>query len=211
MDRVLAGELTDMARRDTELRGRLAASGALFDGYHADMRALHEANAARLMRIVDAHGWPDEAAVGAEAAEAAWLIAQHAISRPETMRRCAALLADVVARGGAPGWQLAMLTDRIRTLEGRRQIYGTNFDWDAQGVLSPLPIEDEAGVDARRAALGLNTLAQRTAEMRARAAVECETPPADPAARRAEAERWAAETGWRQSPASNAAARTPGA
>lgn len=205
MNKTIARELLDMARRDAEMRAELVRRGALFDGYHPDMRALHEANAARLMAILDKTGWPDETAVGAEAAQAAWLIAQHAISLPDTMRRCAALLADAVTRGGAPGWRLVMLTDRIRVLEGRGQVYGAQFDWNEAGELAPLPIEDPAGVDARRAALGLNTLAERAAELRARAVAEGETPPVDPAARRAAAERWAEEAGWRQAPQREAA------
>jgi hypothetical protein len=198
MDETIARELTAMARRDLEMRARLARSGALFDGYHRDMQALHEANAARLLAIAEQAGWPVAAKVGEEAAQAAWLIAQHAISRPDAMRRFATLLEEAVARGAAPGWQLAMLTDRIRVLENRPQLYGTQFDWNEAGEMAPNPIEDEAGVDARRAELGLNTLAERAAELRARAAEEGEAPPEDMAARRAEAERWAEATGWRK-------------
>ena len=197
MDAALADELLERARRDTETRARLAETGALFDGYHDAMRAVHEANADWLLAIVQQVGWPAVDAVGDAAAEAAWLIAQHAISKPHAMRRFAALLENAVARGVAPGWQLATLTDRIRTLEGRPQRYGTQFDWDESGELSPLPVEDAANVDTRRAALGLNTLAERTAQMRARAEAEGETPPVDLAARKAEADRWALAIGWR--------------
>jgi hypothetical protein len=59
-----------------------------------------------------------------------------------------------------------MLTDRIRVLEGRAQLYGTQFDWDQNGVMSPLPIEDEPGVDQRRAQLGLEPLAQAISHRR---------------------------------------------
>jgi hypothetical protein len=66
---------------------------------------------------------------------------QHAISLPQFQRQCLALLQAAVTRGEAPAWQVAMLTDRIRILEGRQQLYGTQFDWDANGQMSPLPIE----------------------------------------------------------------------
>ncbi len=68
---------------------------------------------------------------------AVWLIVQHAIGLPSFQRRCLALLEAAVARGEAPAWQVAMLTDRIRSLEGRPQSYGTQFDWDSNGELSP--------------------------------------------------------------------------
>jgi hypothetical protein len=162
------------------------------------MREVHERNADRLADVIETLGWPTTALVGEKAAEAAWLIAQHAIGRPEFFRRCAALVEAAVARGEAPGWQAAMMIDRIRVFEGRPQIYGTQFDWDEAGAMSPLPIEDAAGVDERRRAVGFGTLEERTAEMRRRVEVEGDRPPSDREARRAERERWAVETGWRR-------------
>lgn len=40
---------------------------------------------------------------------------------------------------------VAMLEGRIRCNEGKRQRYGTQFDWDKDGLLSPHPIDDETG------------------------------------------------------------------
>jgi hypothetical protein len=87
-----------------------------------------------------------------------------------------------------------MLDDRIRVFEGRPQRYGTQFDWDDAGRLTPLPIEDEAEVDARRARMGLDPLSEATARHRASG----ERPPADPAARRAAQDAWYREVGWRR-------------
>lgn len=179
------------------MRGRLAASGELFGGYHPEMEAVHLANADRLARVLDAHGWPGAARFGEEAAAAAWLIAQHAIGLPALQRRCLAALELAAANGGVSAVHAAFLGDRIRVLEGRPQRYGTQFDWSADGRLSPSPIEDAAGVDARRAAVGLGPLAARTAELRARAAAEGDRVPADPAARAAEQDAWARRVGWR--------------
>lgn len=99
-----------------------------------------------------------------------------------------------------PAAHAAFLEDRIAVLEGRPQRFGTQFDWDARGELSPQPIDDPAGVDARRATVGLEPLAVRTAELRARAAAEGDRAPADPAARAAEAKAWARRAGWRDPP-----------
>ncbi|MDO9487919.1 MAG: hypothetical protein Q7J32_06050, partial [Sphingomonadaceae bacterium] len=147
--------------------------------------------AAELAALLDAGGWPSREQVGGDAADAAWLVAQHAIGLPDFQRRCLALIADAA---DAPRWQAAMLEDRIRSFEGRPQLYGTAFDWDAEGEMSPQPIEDPAGVDARRAAVGLPALAETTA--RHRAAMADAPRPADLATREREAEAWRRQVGW---------------
>ncbi len=86
-----------------------------------------------------------------------------------------------------------MLEDRIRILEGGKQRYGTAFDWDDNGAMSPQPIEDPDGVDARRAAVGLPPLAETTARHRAG---DSPRPP-DLAQRRRDYEAWLKKVGWR--------------
>jgi hypothetical protein len=51
---------------------------------------------------------------------------------------------------------------------GHPQLYGTQFHASDQGVLEPFPIEDQDQVDTRRAEVGLDTLAEYTATIRAR-------------------------------------------
>src|SRR5437870_12291511 len=75
------------------------------------------------------------------------------------MRRGLTLLQGGASKGEVSPLNVAMLEDRIRTFEGRPQRYGTQFDWDEHGRLSPLPLEDPAGVDARRRATGPGPLA----------------------------------------------------
>jgi hypothetical protein len=159
-------ELLAMAAEDLRVREELATDGSLFHRYHPRMQAVHDANAARLAAIMDRHGWPGEPQVGADGAEAAWLIAQHAIGQPAVQRAALTALREATERGDAPPLQAAMLEDRIRAFEGRPQRYGTQFDWDADGELSPLPIEDPDGVDDRRRMLGLAPLGHELAERR---------------------------------------------
>ncbi len=75
---------------------------------------------------------------------------QHAIANPALQRQCLKLIEEAVERGEAPAWQVAYLTDRIRVLEGSPQIYGTSFDWDEAGEMSPCEIEDREIVDGLR-------------------------------------------------------------
>ena len=75
-----------MAAEDLRVREELARDGGLFDGYHPRMQEIHERNAKRLLAILNLHGWPGRDLVGESAAEAAWLVVQHAIGRSEERR-----------------------------------------------------------------------------------------------------------------------------
>jgi hypothetical protein len=88
--------------------------------------------------------------------------------------------------------------DRIRFFEGRPQLYGTQFDWNENGEMNPWPIEDAEHVDERRAAAGLNTIAERTQQIREQAAREGDTAPEDRAEHNRKSEAWLREVGWRK-------------
>jgi hypothetical protein len=195
MDASLRHTLLGLAERDLAVRSRLAADGTLLEGYHPEMRAVHERNAAALEAILSEQGWPTRNLVGDDGANATWLIAQHAIGLPDFQRCCLVALRSAATAGQVPAWQPAMLLDRIRTFEGKPQVYGTQFDWDEEGGMSPLPIEDREGVDERRASVGLSPLTTAIEEQRRRTIEE--RPPADPKKRAREMANWAREVGWR--------------
>ena len=186
-----------MAAEDLAVRAELARSGALFDGYHPRMREVHERNAGRLGAILEAHGWPGRSLVGDGASAAAWLVLQHAIGNPSLQRRGLALM-SAAATGDVSPIHVAMLEDRIRSNEGKGQRYGTQLDWDAEGRLSPLPIEDEPNIDQRRAEIGLSPLAEDVRQKRQLALERGEKPPQDWHARQAEMREWLRSTGWRE-------------
>ena len=195
-DRHLEERLVRLLAHDAATRSELAAGGELFDGYHPLMEAVHRSNARALETMLDEGGWPGRDRAGEQGAEAAFRIAQHAISLPGFQRRCLDLLRQAVAEDRAPAWQAAMLEDRIRFNERRPQRFGTVFDWDAAGRLSPWTLADPDGVERRRAAAGLGTLAEATADLRRRAESEGDRPPADHEARQDEIEAWARRVGW---------------
>jgi hypothetical protein len=160
MDCRIADELIAMAAHDRKVCDELAASGALYEGYDPRMAAVHEKNALRLREIMAQIGWPTERVVGKRAAEAAWLIAQHAIAHPQFQRSCLEFLAMAAREQLVPAWQPAMLEDRIRVFEGRPQLYGTQLEPDEHGNMRPHTIEDPKGVDERRRAVSLEPLAE---------------------------------------------------
>src|SRR5687768_14688341 len=108
MDELLRAELVKRIGHDDAVRERLARDGSVFEGYNAQMEAVHRDNARWLGAIVDARGWPGRATVGDEGASAAMRILQHAIGEPALMRRMLPLVQDVDPA------DVARLEDRIR-------------------------------------------------------------------------------------------------
>jgi hypothetical protein len=113
------------------------------------------------------------------------------------MRRGLGLLRAAERRGKVDPLDVALLEDRILMLEGKPLQYGTQLEWDDNGVLNPLPIADPADVDVRRGAVGLDPLGEHIERIRAEAQTYGEVAPADRAARKAAVEEWARLVGWR--------------
>jgi hypothetical protein len=103
--------------------------------------------------------------VGKEGADAAWLILQHSISRPDFIKKCFPLFERAVHEGEASIKHLSCLTDGIRFFSREPQVYGNYFDWDEHGRFGPWIIEDAEHVNERRKKVGLNTLEERIKEM----------------------------------------------
>lgn len=119
--------------------------------------AIDAANMKRLAEIIEAYGWPGVRFAG-RASSTAFLVLQHADH--DSQRRYLPLLRDAVKRNDSLGSQLAMLEDRVRIADGKPQLYGTQLSAIAGGALYFDPIEDEAHVDDRRGAVGLQPLAE---------------------------------------------------
>jgi tetratricopeptide (TPR) repeat protein len=114
-------------------------------------------NQAELEALIAAKGWPRVAAVGAEAAMAAYLVAMH--SRDGFQKK---VLADVKAACEAHelAWErYALIYDRALFNEGKPQRYGTHTRYDeGTGRTELYPLEDESRVAAWRKELGLPPL-----------------------------------------------------
>jgi hypothetical protein len=168
LDPDLAAELQAMALEEQRARADLVRRGVLDQ---ADpLRAMHLRHANRLREVLDGGGWPGLARVGAEGAEAAWLVAQQSAQVDLPLaQRSVELLAAAVRSGDAPARHLALLTDAVRWQGGRPQIYGSVHVVDPRSqTVVPWPIEDPDGVDGRRAAVGLPELAGHTRSLQER-------------------------------------------
>lgn len=109
---------------------------------------------ARWSKTHDSFGWPDLRFAGV-GSQAAFLVLLHADA--SIQRKYLPMLRDAVKRHDALGDHLALLEDRVRVVDGRSQLYGTQLSG------TPLhfePIEDPAHVDERRSSIGLEPLAE---------------------------------------------------
>ncbi len=192
----IAEIIIGLKNADLKLRDKLILSGQLSKGYNKEMANLHNQNAQKLNEIIDTIGYPTIDKVGKEASEATWLIIQHSIGQPDFMKKCVKLLENEVNEYKADPRNLAYLKDRIAVFEGKPQLYGTQFDWDENGELSPNLIEDLIKVNQRRKSIGLNTIEEQTEYIRKQAKIENQSSPTDFEKRKKEIEKWKKSVGW---------------
>jgi uncharacterized protein DUF6624 len=152
----LAAELLQLSAADQAMRNHAMQTGE----WDATMDARHTT---RLKEIVARHGWPTVGLVGAEAANAAWLLAQHADHDPDFQSYCLTLMKQLPRDEVSPS-NLAYLEDRVRVNTGRPQRYGTQFHGGG-ATYEPWPIEEPEGLDERRRSVGLGPFAQYQAQM----------------------------------------------
>lgn len=133
------------------------AERAEFVKLAAKMKAVDADNTKWLQEVVERHGWPGRTLVGKDGAKAAWLLAQHADADPEFQRLCLDRMAEL-PKGEVSPANVAYLTDRVLLAEGKKQRYGTQFNF-VDGKPQVRPLEDEKNVDRRRAEVGLPPLA----------------------------------------------------
>lgn len=188
--------LDEMLDADSQKRRELVERGTLFNGYHPEMEEVHVINSKKLDQIINEFGFPTKSKVGEESATAAWTIVMHSISNPPFMKRILALLKSPHYRDEVEPKELAYLEDRVRVFEGKPQIFGTQFDWDENNLLSPYPIENLELVNELRQKLGLRPIEEQTEIMREQAQREGNRAPKNFLERAKEFEEWARKVGW---------------
>jgi hypothetical protein len=156
-DAALAAELVQMEEADQRVRD-LALAAPSDRVLMEQMKQVDARNEARLKEIVAAIGWPTVKRVGKQGAHAAWLLTQHG-----SAALLKASLPDMkaAAEAGDLDWSsVALSIDRSLMDEGKKQIYGSQFQQDASGAMQMYPVEDEAHLDERRAQVGLGPIAE---------------------------------------------------
>jgi hypothetical protein len=153
----LRRELVEMGRLDQEVREGFSPERVQDTAYMRRMSSVDSAHTARIREILATHGWPGVSRVGAEAANAAFLLVQHT---PDNALQAQALrMMQAAPPGDVPLPDLALLTDRVRVRQGLPQLYGSQFS-AVDGRWIADPIEDVARLDERRASMGLPPMAE---------------------------------------------------
>ena len=161
VDEELRAELLERAARDQAARLSMRPDHTMAE-WVTLVAPVDRDNTTRLREIIGRHGWPGCQLAGHDGAHAAWLLAQHA--PPDLQEECLPLLEDAVTRGDASPADLAYLGDRVLMHRGDPQLYGTQYRV-MDGVLELWAVRDPAGLDERRAALGLEPEAENRARL----------------------------------------------
>ncbi len=144
--------------------GRAAVMAAQLEIERQDIE-----NQKQLKAMLPPRGWFLRSEIGAEASAAAWLIVQHAINSDTAfVRETLGHMKEILPTGDIDKEGYAMLSDRVSVNDAVRQTYGTQMICDKHKWVL-YPVEDEAGVDARRKEMGINvTLADQLAQFATR-------------------------------------------
>jgi hypothetical protein len=125
-------------------------------------KVIKETDAANLIKvtaILDNYGWLGADQIGPKANGTLFLVIQH--SDLATQQKYLPMMRTAVRDGKANASALALLEDRVALGQGRPQIYGSQImrDQTHGGKYYVRPIADPDKVDERRAAVGLEPLA----------------------------------------------------
>jgi hypothetical protein len=127
------------------------------DGKHIDAGIDHE-NQVQVVSLIEKCGWPRKAEVGEQGMKAVFLVIQHASK--DLREKYFPLIKASAENGEISLRAVAMMEDRMLMENGKKQKYGTQLISYNNGPLKLHPIEDEANVNKRRAAMGMETIEQ---------------------------------------------------
>jgi hypothetical protein len=162
----LRDELEKMMEEDQKFRARVMAAEEKYGPNSKELADLWKEQTEidnrllkRVEEIIRQYGWPRKSLVGPEASLAAFLIIQHADY--EYQKKYFPLINDAKNQGEIDPRHVALLEDRILMREGKKQIYGSQLKRNEKtGKHEMWPVEDEENLDKRRAAIGLEPIAE---------------------------------------------------
>jgi len=114
-------------------------------------------NQAKVLPILEKHGWLPKSKVGEKAADAIFYVVQH--SNTKTIEKYLPQMEELAKQGEASATNAAKMRDRLLMWKGEKQLYGTqavDFIRDDRKV-AIWPIEDVENVNKRRQAAGFTT------------------------------------------------------
>ena len=156
----LRTELLAMRDRDQKARNDCPTDNteAQLKCYAQVGETIDKAHTQRLDEIVKRDGVPTAKMVGADGVRAFFLVLQHSPSL-ELKKKSAKGIKKAFEAKVLPAQDYAAFTDRLLANRGKRQVYGSNFDFK-DGKLVMSPVKDRRKLDARRKKLGLSPIAE---------------------------------------------------
>jgi hypothetical protein len=153
-------ELVAMEKADQEARTKCTSGpqSEQMNCFIAITKAIDEPHAKRLTEIFNSIGFPDTAKVGKEGLGAVMTLLQH-VPGDELRKKSLSGITRAFRNKEIPPMNYANFVDRLRLHQGKKQLYGSNFDFrDGKMVMSPT--EDPKDLARRRAEIGLPTLGE---------------------------------------------------
>lgn len=128
--------------------------------------SIDEDHTKELQTFVRANGWITQSAYGDVASHNAWILAQHADMNREFQRYVLELMDPLVDAGEVKSRNYAYLWDRVAVGTQTPQRFGTQGQCVGPGKWEPAEMEDPAGVDKRRAEVGLEPMEEYKAKFK---------------------------------------------
>ena len=155
----LQSELINMGVEDQSIRNEIGKAG--WDKAPKELmeklQKIDESNTVRLKSIIKEHSWLTKDLVGIEGVGAAFLVIQHSADVAFKEKMLPYLKKSYLNNEGVTGQQVALLTDRVLIGQGKKQIYGTQFDVvDSEIIFKP--IENMKAVDSLRMEMKMPSL-----------------------------------------------------
>jgi len=160
VDRAMRTSMLEATRDlDPETRAKVQTQAGLI------IDEQDRAHTERLKGIIAAHGWPKISETSERTAATAVTIANHS-GDIDFQRQVLSLLEPLAKAREARPEDYARLYDRIATIDGRPQRYGTQGTTCQGGKYAvPSDLEAPEGLDARRVTMGLQPIAEYLASL----------------------------------------------
>lgn len=165
LDRKLMAQLEQVLKDDQELRKQLPTLEKQY-GLKSEEVKKHwelidqkdDANLVIVSKILDEKGFPSQDVIGGYGSSALFLVIQHADQK--TREKYLPMLREAALKGDLPNSSFALLKDRTDLGQGKKQTYGSQIYTDPDTGISYVRwLEDPENVDARRASVGLEPIA----------------------------------------------------
>jgi hypothetical protein len=121
-------------------------------------KTIDEPNTKRITEIFDQIGFPNTAKVGKDGLQAYMILLQHATS-DDLRVKSSEPITEAFKNKEIPPLDYANFADRLRLHQGKKQLYGSGFEFK-DGKLVMNPVEDPKNLEKRRAEIGLPPLAE---------------------------------------------------